>query len=90
MPYRGENILRKEEIAWYKQFLLFSPYFPQLYIFSVSKCSIVWLWVKVCVQMLSFLAYPQILYLEKDKTCFIVINLDKACFKGLTIFMEIY
>ena len=38
MPYRVENIVRKGEIACYKQFLLFSQSFPQLYIFSVSKC----------------------------------------------------
>ena len=37
-----ENIVRKGEIACYKQFLLFSQCFPQLYIFSVSKCGIVW------------------------------------------------
>ena len=28
VPYRIENIVRKEEIACYKQFLLFSQYFP--------------------------------------------------------------
>ena len=39
---RIENIVRKEEIAGYKQFLLFSQCFPQLYIFSASKCDIVW------------------------------------------------
>ena len=42
VPYRVENIARKGEIACYKQFLLFSQCFPQLYIFSASKCSIVW------------------------------------------------
>ena len=37
--YRIEkNIVRKGEIACYKQFLLFSQCFPQLYIFSASKC----------------------------------------------------
>ena len=41
VPYRVENIVRKGEIAWYKQFLLFSQCFPQLYIFSASKCVIV-------------------------------------------------
>ena len=35
---RVENIGRKREIACYKQFLLFSQCFPQLYIFSASKC----------------------------------------------------
>ena len=30
--------MRKGEIACYKQFLLFSNCFPQLYIFSASKC----------------------------------------------------
>ena len=39
--YRGKNIVRKGEIACYKQFLLFSQSFPQLYIFSASKCGIV-------------------------------------------------
>ena len=39
--YTVENIQRKGEIACYKQFLLFSQCFPQQYIFSVSKCSIV-------------------------------------------------
>ena len=29
-----ENIVRKGEIACYKRFLLFSPCFPQLYIFN--------------------------------------------------------
>ena len=42
VPYRIENLVRKGEIASYKQFLLFSPCFPQLYIVSVSKCGIVW------------------------------------------------
>ena len=37
-----ENIVRKGEIACYKQFLLFLQSFPQLYIFSVSNCGIVW------------------------------------------------
>ena len=35
-----ENIVRKGEIACYKQFLLFSKCFPQLYIFSESKCGL--------------------------------------------------
>ena len=35
-----ENIVIKGEIACYKQFLIFSQYFPQLYILSVSKCGI--------------------------------------------------
>ena len=42
VPCRVENIVRKGEIACYKQFLLFSHCFPQLYNFSVSKCGIVW------------------------------------------------
>ena len=46
MPYRVENIVRKGEIACYKQFLLFSQCFPQLYIYSASRCGIVWEWVK--------------------------------------------
>ena len=33
-PYSIENIVRKGEIAYYKQFLLFSQCFPQLYIFG--------------------------------------------------------
>ena len=37
--------MRKGEIACYKQFLLFSKFFPQLYILSASKCDIVWSWV---------------------------------------------
>ena len=41
-PYRVENIVRKGERACYKQFLIFSQCFPQLYLFSVSKCGIVW------------------------------------------------
>ena len=41
-PYRVENIARNGEIACSKQFLLFSQCFPQVYIFSASKCSIVW------------------------------------------------
>ena len=40
--YRVENIMRKGEIACEKQFLLYSQCFPQLYIFSVSRCRIVW------------------------------------------------
>ena len=36
-----ENNVRKREIACYKQFLLFSQCFLQLYIFSASKCTIV-------------------------------------------------
>ena len=48
VPYREENIVRKGEIACYKQFLLFSQCFTHLYIFSASKCGIVnvWQWVK--------------------------------------------
>ena len=42
VPFRIENIVRKGEIACYKQFLLSSQYFPKLYIFSASKCTIVW------------------------------------------------
>ena len=40
--------MRKGEIACNKQFLFFSQCFLQLYtsIFSVSKCSIMWSWVK--------------------------------------------
>ena len=34
MPYRVENIVRKGEIACYKQFLRSSQCFPQLCIFS--------------------------------------------------------
>ena len=41
-PCRVENIVRKGEIAFYKQFLLFSQRFPQVYIISASKCDIVW------------------------------------------------
>ena len=37
-----KNIVRRGEIACYKQFLLLSQCFPQLYIFSASKCGIVW------------------------------------------------
>ena len=40
-PYRVQKILRKGESACYKQLLLFSQCFPQLYIFSASKCGIV-------------------------------------------------
>ena len=42
VPYRVENIARKGEMACYTRFFLFSQCFPQLYIFSVSKCGIVW------------------------------------------------
>ena len=45
-PYRVENIVREGEIACYKQFLHFSQCLVQLYIFSASKCGIVWQWVK--------------------------------------------
>ena len=38
MPSRVENIVRKGEIACHKQFPLLSQCFPQLYIFSASKC----------------------------------------------------
>ena len=38
VPYRVENIVRKGEIACYKQFLLFSSCFPQIYLISASKC----------------------------------------------------
>ena len=38
MPYRVKNIVRKGEIACYKQFLLFSQCFLQLYIFSALLC----------------------------------------------------
>ena len=43
VPYGVEKeTVRKGEIACYKQFLLFSQCFPQLYTFSASKSSIVW------------------------------------------------
>ena len=38
--------MSKGKIACYKQFLLSSQCFLQLYIFVASKCSIVWEWVK--------------------------------------------
>ena len=47
-----ENIVRKGEIACYKQFLLFLQCFPQLCIFNVSKCGIVWKWVNTQFQAL--------------------------------------
>ena len=37
MPYRVENIVRKGEIACYKQFLLFSQCFLQVYISLVRQ-----------------------------------------------------
>ena len=37
-----KNIVRKGEIACYKQFILFSRSFPQLYIVSALNCGIVW------------------------------------------------
>ena len=49
MPYRVENIVRNGEIACYKQFLRFSQCFPQLHIFSLPKCGIVWEWVNIYV-----------------------------------------
>ena len=49
MSYRVENMMRQGDIACYRQFLLFSHCFPQLYtgacIFHASKCSIVWYWI---------------------------------------------
>ena len=38
--YKVENIVRKGEIACFKQFLLFSQCFSQLYITCASKCGI--------------------------------------------------
>ena len=52
MPYKVEIIVRKGQIAYYEQFLLFSQCFPQLCIFSVSKCGIVWKWVNGCISEL--------------------------------------
>ena len=40
MPYRVEKILSKGEIASYKQFLLFSQCFQQLYISSESNVAL--------------------------------------------------
>ena len=45
--YRVENIVRKGEIAYYKQSLFFSQCFPQLYIFSASKCGNLCKWFKI-------------------------------------------
>ena len=42
--------MRKGEIACYKQFLLLSQCFPQLCIFSESKCSIFWYGLKALQQ----------------------------------------
>ena len=38
----AENIMRKEDTACYKQFLLFLQCIPLLYIYSVSKLGTVW------------------------------------------------
>ena len=54
--------MRKREIACYKQFLLFSQCFPQLYIFSVSKCGIVWQLVNT---LASALTETSILYTDR-------------------------
>ena len=40
--YRAEKIVKKGEIDCYKQYLLFSQCFPQLYILNVLICGIVW------------------------------------------------
>ena len=50
-------MVKKGEIAYYKQFLLFSQCFPELYIFSASKCGIVWYWVKLFTWMIRFLSH---------------------------------
>ena len=63
MPYGVENIVRKGKIACYKQFLIFSQCFPQLYICSASKCDIVWQWVKKAE---SFFVYLQELVNAKE------------------------
>ena len=44
--HRAENIVRKGEIACYKQFLLYLQFFLQPYIFSVSKCSILFMFLR--------------------------------------------
>ena len=44
VPYSIENIVRKGGLPCYKQFLLFSQWFPQLHIFRASKC-------RICVLM---------------------------------------
>ena len=54
-------MVRKGEIACYKQFLLFPQSFPQLHIFSVSKCGIVWYCVVCVVIGLSFITQSQLL-----------------------------
>ena len=61
--------MRKGEIACYKQFLLFSQCFPQLYIFSSLKCGIVWKWVNNIVRngYQHFVLFPPCLLLDKNK-----------------------
>ena len=51
VPYRVENIVGKGEIAFYKQFLLFSQCFPQLYVFSESKCGLIFMVLKKSVEI---------------------------------------
>ena len=63
-PHRVENIVRKGEIAYYKQFHLFSQCFPQLYIISTSKCGIVWKWVNHCLFLRNLTQIPNICVLD--------------------------
>ena len=69
MPYRVGNIVRKGEVACYKQFLLFSQCFLQLYIFGVSKYGIVWQWLNIPASALTETSilptYRHILHTDK-------------------------
>ena len=62
-----ENIVRKGEIACYKQFLLFSQCFPLLYIFNASNRSFVWKWVK----SLEAVAFAIVMKCKGDNHCII-------------------
>ena len=71
-----ENIVRQGEIACYKQFLLFSQCFPQLYILNASKCSIVWQWVNIII-----ILYP--ITKKENVTCICVVGPSDSCWQEM-------
>ena len=80
-----ENIVRKGEMACFKQFLLFSQCFPQLYIFSASNASLCSnglksFWKKEKMVVNSISSFPHsIFYPIKDKFCYPVLELNLNC-----------
>ena len=92
MPYRVENILRKEKIACYKQFPIFSQCYPQLYLISRQNAALCGKGLNTdCVVKLKgvrrFLETVEYLEQLSDSQCCIAPNYRQK-WKGVRRFLE--